>query len=125
MGVVKIGINALFLIPGKVGGSETYLRSLEAVPGDDEYVLFTNRECAGSFELSDPRFREVRCPLAATSRPARMAYEQVVLPLHALRDRLDLLHSPGYTAPLVAPCTNVVSILDLNYFFFFVVWFRV
>jgi len=121
MGVVKIGINALFLIPGKVGGSETYLRSLvralQAVPGDDEYVLYTNRECAGSFDLSDPRFREVRCPLAATSRPARMAYEQVVLPLHALRDRLDLLHSPGYTAPLVAPCTNVVSILDLNYHF--------
>src|SRR3569623_2221224 len=121
MGVVKSGINALFLIPGKVGGSETYLRSLvralQAVPGDVEYLLYTNRECAGSFELSDPRFREVRCPLAATSRPARMAYEQIVLPLHALRDRLDLLHSPGYTAPLVAPCTNVVSILDLNYHF--------
>jgi len=121
MGVVKIGINALFLIPGKVGGSETYLRSLvralQALPADHEYVLYTNRECAGSFDLVDPRFREVRCPIAATSRPARMAYEQVVLPLHALRDRLDLLHSPGYTAPLVAPCTNVVSILDLNYHF--------
>ncbi|MEO8549575.1 MAG: glycosyltransferase family 1 protein [Kofleriaceae bacterium] len=118
---MKIGINALFLIPGKVGGSETYLRSLvralQAVPGDHAFVLYTNREAAGSFELADPRWREVRCPVAATNRIARMAYEQLALPLHAYRDRLDLLHSPGYTAPLWLPCTNVVSILDLNYHF--------
>jgi glycosyltransferase involved in cell wall biosynthesis len=121
MGPVKIGINALFLIPGKVGGSETYLRSLvralQALPGDHAYVLYTNREAAGTFELVDPRWREVRCPVAATNRIARMAYEQLALPLHAYRDRLDLLHSPGYTAPLRLPCTNVVSILDLNYHF--------
>src|SRR4051794_24126511 len=99
MGVVKIGINALFLIPGKVGGSETYLRSLvralQALPGEHDYVLYTNRENAGTFDLVDPRWREVRCPVAATSRVVRMAYEQLVLPVHAYRDRLDLLHSPG------------------------------
>jgi len=118
---VRVGINALFLIPGKVGGSETYLRALvralQAVDHANDYVIYTNRENAGSFELSSPRFREVRCPVTASNRAARMAWEQLVLPLQALRDRLDVLHSPGYTGPLVLGCANVVSILDLNYHF--------
>ena len=118
---MKIGINALFLIPGKVGGSETYLRSLiralQALPGPHNFIVYSNRENAGTFELHDPRFREVRCPIAATNRIARMAYEQLAMPIHALRDQLDVLHSPGYTAPLMVPCVNVVSILDLNYHF--------
>ena len=118
---MKIGINTLFLIPGKVGGSETYLRSLvralQALPGAHEFVVYSNRENAGTFELHDPRFREVRCPIAATNRIARMTYEQLAMPIHALRDQLDVLHSPGYTAPLLVPCANVVSILDLNYHF--------
>ena len=61
---MRIGINALFLIPGKVGGSETYLRSLvralQAVDERNEYVLYSNAENAGSFGLTSPRWREVR-----------------------------------------------------------------
>jgi glycosyltransferase involved in cell wall biosynthesis len=118
---MRIGINALFLIPGKVGGSETYLRSLvralQEVDDTNEYVLYTNVENAGSFELTSPRWREVRAPIKATSRVARMAWEQAVLPLQTMRDRIDVLHSPGYTAPLVLRCANLASILDLNYHF--------
>jgi glycosyltransferase involved in cell wall biosynthesis len=118
---VRIGINALFLIPGKVGGSETYLRSLvRALEAHDaarehDFVLYVNREAAGTFELE--RVREVRCPLDGENRVARLAYEQAVLPLQAARDRIELLHSPGYTGPLVLPCASIVSILDLNYHF--------
>jgi glycosyltransferase involved in cell wall biosynthesis len=116
---VRIGINALFLIPGQVGGSETYLRSLVRALGEldrsNEYVLYTNREAAGSFGALP--FREVRCPLHAANRVARLAYEQLAMPVHAARDRLDVLHSPGYTGPLALPCASVVSILDLNYHF--------
>ncbi len=118
---MRIGLNALFLIPGKVGGSETYMRalvrSLQEIDHANDYVLYTNHECAGTFPLTNPRFREVHCPIAASSRAARMGWEQGILPLQALRDRLDVLHSPGYTAPLVLHCANVVSILDLNYHF--------
>jgi glycosyltransferase involved in cell wall biosynthesis len=118
---MRIGINALFLIPGKVGGSETYVRALvralQELGDANEYILYTNRENAGTFELVNPRFREVRCPVVASNRAARMGWEQLVLPLQALRDRLDVLHSPGYTGPLVMRCASVVSILDLNYHF--------
>ena len=45
---MKIGVNALYLIPGGVGGTEIYLRNLlRALAGIDssnEYVVFTNRE---------------------------------------------------------------------------------
>ncbi len=118
---MRIGINALFLIPGKVGGSETYLRSLvraleaHEAAREHDFVLYVNREAAGTFELE--RVREVRCPIDGENRVARLAYEQVVLPLHAARDRIELLHSPGYTGPLVLPCASIVSILDLNYHF--------
>jgi glycosyltransferase involved in cell wall biosynthesis len=115
---VRIGINALFLIPGKVGGSETYLRSLVRAldaHGEHDFVLYVNREAAGTFVLD--RVREVRCPIDGENRVARLAYEQLVLPIHAARDRLELLHSPGYTGPLALPCASVVSILDLNYHF--------
>jgi glycosyltransferase involved in cell wall biosynthesis len=118
---MRIGINALFLIPGKVGGSETYLRlllhALEAHDRDNDYIIYTNNENTGTFRLTNPRFREVHCPIDATSRVARMGWEQTLLPLQTLRDRIDVLHSPGYTAPLVLRCASLASILDLNYHF--------
>jgi hypothetical protein len=48
---VRIGVNTLFLIPGEVGGTETYLREVllakaKSSPGI-EWVLFTNRENDG------------------------------------------------------------------------------
>jgi glycosyltransferase involved in cell wall biosynthesis len=39
--------------------------------------------------------------------------EQVSLPWHAWRRRLDLLHCPHYVVPLVRPCPLVVTIHDL------------
>ena len=45
---MRLGINTLFLIPGEVGGSETYFRevllALLALHPDLEVVFFTNVE---------------------------------------------------------------------------------
>jgi glycosyltransferase involved in cell wall biosynthesis len=119
---VRIGINSLYLIPGGVGGTESYLRNLvrklQETDRENEYFIYTNEENAGSFSLSATNFHEVRCPLRATSRPRRILWEQLVLPLQAARDRLDVLHSPGYTAPLMLRCAGVVTIHDMNYHYF-------
>jgi len=118
---MKIGINALYLIPGKVGGSEIYLRHLISALGhldqENEYVVFTNRESRGSFELGE-NFREHHCPVRALIRPHRIVWEQLVLPYRARQHRLDLLHSPGSTAPLFLSCPSVLTILDLIYLHF-------
>lgn len=118
---MRIGLNALYLVPGQVGGVETYLRRLVAgfqgYDTDDEYVLYTNRENAGSFPLG-PRFQERRCEVRARSKVERILYEQIVLPRRARADAIDVLHSPCYTAPLRCPCASVVTIHDMNFHFF-------
>ena len=125
---MRIGINTLFMIPGLVGGSETYLRNLlsklASIDSDNEYVLFTNTENSGSFNLEKANFLEVRCPIPARFRPARILWEQFILPIQCRRHKIDLLHSPGYVSPIVLPCPSVVSIHDMNYFFFPDDWSR-
>ena len=117
---MRIGVNTLFLIPAKVGGSETYLRKVlaELVSLDEthEYVLFCNRENAGTFpEIERPNVMEVRSNVRATSRPRRVLYEQFVLPKLVKCHGVDVLWSPGYTAPLRLACPSVVSTLDMQF----------
>jgi glycosyltransferase involved in cell wall biosynthesis len=110
------------MIPGEVGGSETYLRqtlrALAAHVPDVSLVLFTNRENEPVLrsDLSDfPQVEFVPLRFRAMNRYARIVREQTDLPWKATRSRVDLLWSPGYTAPLLAPCPQVLSILDMQY----------
>jgi glycosyltransferase involved in cell wall biosynthesis len=119
MAGLRIGVNALYLIPGRVGGTEVYLRSLLAALADidpaDEYVVFTNQETEK--DLLPPRnnFRQAPQPVRAVNRPARIAWEQTGLPLMAIRERLDLLLNPGFTSPLLCPCPTVTVFHDLQH----------
>ena len=118
---LRIGINTLYLIPGEVGGTETYLRNLihhlQDMDPINEYVLFTNVENSGSFDLRSKNFREIPCPIRASIRPVRILWEQLILPFQVWKYKLSLLHSPGYIAPLYLSCPSVVTIHDLNYHF--------
>ena len=119
---MRIGINTLFFIPGEVGGSETYLcetlKALLALGEGHEVVLFTNREGYKKLFPMIGKQAEVffqSLEFSAANRYARILREQTQLPLAARRWKLDVLWSPGYTAPLFAPCPQVVSILDMQY----------
>jgi glycosyltransferase involved in cell wall biosynthesis len=119
---MRIGVNTLFLIPGEVGGSETYLRRvlppLAAAAGDDRLVLFTNRnndavlraDLAGHGPVDI-----VPLDFDARNRAVRIVLEQVALPRRARRAGVDVLWSPGYTTPLATHCPRVTSILDVQY----------
>jgi len=116
---MRIGVNTLFLIPGKVGGSETYLRhvlaELVALDETHKVVLFCNRENAGTFpQTTRPNVTEVPCRVHATSRPRRILFEQKALPKLVKRHGIEVLWSPGYTAPLRLACPSVVSTLDMQ-----------
>ncbi|MHB8647799.1 MAG: glycosyltransferase family 4 protein [Thermomicrobiales bacterium] len=116
---MHVGINSLFMIPEGVGGSETYLRNLirelPALDPDIAYTLFTNRENAGTFAVPPgANLREVPCPVHAVRRPERLAYEYGVLPLRARRHHVDVLFSPGFTAPARRGYASVVNILDMQ-----------
>ncbi|SPP99642.1 Glycosyl transferase group 1 [Candidatus Sulfobium mesophilum] len=114
---VRIGINALYLLPGRVGGSEIYIRNLvkhlAGTGGNNAFVIFTNQESAGAFDDAGPGVEIVLCPIQASSRPVRILWEQLVLPFQILRHKIDILFSAGMTAPLLCPIPSVLAIFDL------------
>lgn len=115
---LRIGVNALYLIPGGVGGTEIYLRALlEALAGIDavnQYFVFTNRE-TGDLTPKASNFTPVPQRVRAVSRPARLAWEQTALPLAAVRLGLNVLLNPGFTAPLLCGCPQVTVFHDMQH----------
>lgn len=116
---MKIGLNLLFMIPGEVGGTETYtrglLRGFEQLGTDHEFVLFLNRESAALGLGDAPGFRTVLCPVNAVHRAGRFYYEQVRLRADIRKQGIDLLHSLGYSSPAFLKCPTVVTVHDLNF----------
>ena len=116
---LRIGINALYLIPGGVGGTEIYLRSLlEALAKIDpvnRYSVFTGREAGRDLAPAAGNFRTLVQPIRSANRPARLLWEQTGLPLAAVREELDVMLNPGFTAPLACPCPQVTVFHDLQH----------
>jgi glycosyltransferase involved in cell wall biosynthesis len=116
---MHIGLNLLYLLPGIVGGTETYatslIRALSKIDDGDRYTVYVNREAAALDFGDAPNVEMSVCEVNASSRSARYAFEQFRLPAQVRRDRVDLLHSLGYVGPLRSPCPHVVTIHDLIY----------
>jgi glycosyltransferase involved in cell wall biosynthesis len=114
-----IALNLLYLIPGVVGGTETYatslIHALAEADGDNEYVVFVNKGAADLDVTPAENFRRVVCPFIALRRIVRYSWEQAVLPFQLRREAPDLVHSLGYVAPLAARGPHVVTVHDLNY----------
>ena len=117
--MARIGVNALYLIPGGVGGTEIYLRELLAalarIDSSNEYFVFTNLETGADLIPRQANFHWKPQAVHARFRPARILWEQTVLPLEASRYRLDVLFNPGFTAPLLASCPSVTVFHDLQH----------
>jgi len=116
---MRIGVNALYLIPGGVGGTEIYLRcllaALRSCDMDNEYCVYTNRETGPDLVPEQSNFQNMPQPVRASNRPARICWEQTGLALQTARDRLDVLLNPGFTAPLLAVCPQVTVFHDLQH----------
>ncbi len=116
---MRIGLNLLYLIPGRVGGTQTYgvslIKALAAIDRSNEYFIFLNREGA-ALELPLPcNFHVIQCPFRGSHRLNRYAWEQFVLPFQLKSLGIDVLHSLGYVGPLMSPCPAVVTIPDINF----------
>jgi glycosyltransferase involved in cell wall biosynthesis len=119
MNPLRIGVNALYLIPGGVGGTEIYLRSLLTALAEvdpvNRYFVFTNRETGPDLTPARGNFTALPQPIRAASRPQRILWEQMALPVAAARLGLDVLLNPGFTAPLFAGCPQVTVFHDLQH----------
>lgn len=116
---VRIGINALYLIPGGVGGTEIYLRELLAALAEldsiNEYFVFTNLETSSDLVPKQANFHWKPQAVHARFRPARILWEQIVLPFETARYRLDVLLNPGFTSPVFSLCRQVTVFHDLQH----------
>ncbi len=117
---VRIGLNALFLRPDRVGGGETYARGLlagfQSLNLPYEFVVFLNKEAYPTFAQLDasPNFQRVLCPVPLNST-FRHLWEQMHFPALCRMQRLDLLHSLGNVTPFRAPCAVTATIHDIRF----------
>jgi glycosyltransferase involved in cell wall biosynthesis len=124
---LRVGLNLLFLGP-RAGGVGRYARELptallEAEP-ETEITVFAARDLPQDVhqERWDSEVRWVRLPLRASSRSLKLA-EYTALPLLAAALRLDVLHSPANSGPVLSPGTaSVVSLHDLIWLHFANEW---
>ncbi|RUM46091.1 MAG: hypothetical protein DSY80_02635 [Desulfocapsa sp.] len=119
---MRIGINTLFMVPGDVGGTEVYLRNtlsaMAAQKTEHILVLFTNSENDSLLREDLAKFPLVefhQLPCRASVRPVRIIVEQLILPFAAKKQNVDVLWSPGYTAPAFCFSPQAVTIHDLQY----------
>jgi glycosyltransferase involved in cell wall biosynthesis len=115
--MARLGVNALYLIPGGVGGTEIYLRrlltALASIDRENEYFVFTNRETGTDLVPRQANFHWKPQAVRASFRPARILWEQTVMAAEAAR--LDVLFNPGFTSPVLAPCACVTVFHDLQH----------
>ncbi len=115
----RIGINALYLIPGGVGGTEIYLRellkALAQIDTQNEYFVFANLETAADLIPKQANFHWKQQAIHARNRVARILWEQIALPIEASRYHLDVMFNPGFTAPIFCPCPCVTVFHDLQH----------
>jgi glycosyltransferase involved in cell wall biosynthesis len=114
-----IGLNALFLEPDRVGGTETYVRQLvpelaRAAPADS-FLLYLAREAAATHWDVPANVRISTAPVSSVSRVQRLGWELTGLVAQARLDRVELLHSLGTTTPIASPMPRVVTVHDLIY----------
>lgn len=118
---MRIGINALFMVPGKHGGSENYLRNLltnlAKIDKKNEYIIFTNRSNSGVFGIKQDNFTEILCNFPVRYKLFRVLWEQIILPFQVKKYRINVLHSLANISPIIkfSDCKYIVTIHDIMY----------
>ena len=106
---MRVGIDARMISMGGIG---SYLRclltGLDRRDDDIEYIVFLQDKDMESCVDLGSNFKRMLCPA-----PPYSLAEQVMLPRHLNRERLDLIHHPHYFAPLFGKTPMVVTIHDL------------
>jgi glycosyltransferase involved in cell wall biosynthesis len=101
------------------GGASGYIEGLiPAMLADDRVerlTVYVARWYEPARTWSHPKLHLVRAPVP-TARPARVAYEQLGTPLHAIRDGIDVLFCTGNYRPLAYWRPNVVALHAVQHF---------
>ena len=115
---MRIAIDASS-VPAKPAGAGVYaielVRAMAERDRRDGYALFA-RGSTFDVDMGDKRNWKIE-RVSASSRPARLAWEQIQLPRALDRLGIDVLHSTHHTLPLAGVrCRRVVTIHDVTFF---------
>lgn len=118
----KVGINLLWMVPGVVGGSETYttrlLHGLAERASKMDYVLFALPQFASAHPELTSQFHTLYAPLTGQWKSFRVAGENSWLATQSRRRNIDLLHHAGGVLPLFPSQRPVLTIHDLQYLYY-------
>ncbi|HSZ70453.1 MAG TPA: glycosyltransferase family 1 protein [Solirubrobacteraceae bacterium] len=116
---LRVGLNLLFL-GERAGGAGRYATALPAAllaaEPQTEVHVFVTRDAPAALRRESwaQSVRWVTLPIGLGGSPVELAAQFAGLPLLALARRLDVLHSPANTGPVLTPgLASVVSLLDL------------
>ena len=112
---VRVSLDAT-AIPARPAGGGRYVVELARALGtrpDVDVMVLARRGDGGRWRALPGDSVVEQAP---ASRPARLAWEQVVLPRQLGRLPVDLHHAPHYTMPRRARLPTVVTIHDLTFF---------
>jgi len=119
----RVAINLMWMVPGVVGGSETYtvrlLHGLAERSTELDYTLFALPQFASAHPELSRTFKTVYAPMRGQLKPARvLAGESVWMAIQCRKMKIDLVHHAGGVVPLIRPGRPVLTIHDLQYLFY-------
>lgn len=118
---MRVGCNLLWLVPGRVGGSEeatvALLREIaEQKPEGMEYVVYALDDFGATYPDVVELFPTRLAALTGRLKPLRVVAENTWLAAEARKQRLDLVHHMNAVLPLVRRSPGVVTVHDLQPF---------
>lgn len=123
---MRIGIDLLWVRPGKCGGTESYIRNLLdgflAYDKENEYILLTAKNNAKSFRkyTKKPMMKLVVCNVISSNRINRVLWENIHLDHVAASLNVDVLFIPMYNKPLKhgsgIPYVNVIHDIQVMHY---------
>lgn len=118
----KIGINLLWMVPGVVGGSETYLtrllQGLAERPTEFDYTIFALPQFAEAYPDLSKTFKMGVAPVSGSFKSFRVAGENSWLAAQCRKRNIDLVHHAGGIVPMIRAARPVLTIHDLQYLFY-------
>lgn len=118
----KVGINMLWMVPGVVGGSETYitrlLKGLAERPSEFDYTIFALPQFSEAHPDLAKTFKIAFAPVSGQFKSFRVAGENTWLAAQCKKRNIDLVHHAGGVVPIVRTARPVLTIHDLQYLYY-------